>query len=62
MAIKNDIWKLHPKIDGLVCCKTVVVSNYNSNLRFYGDANKLKKLQKFLVAHSSDMQATEEYI
>ena len=32
MAIKNDIWKLNPKIDGLVCCKTVVGSNYNLNL------------------------------
>ena len=32
MVIKNDIWKLNPKIDGLVCCKTVVGSNYNLNL------------------------------
>ena len=32
MAIKNDTWKLNPKIDGLVCCKTVVGSNYNLNL------------------------------
>ena len=55
MAIKNDTWKLHPKIDGLVCFKTVVVSNYNSNPRFYGDANKLTKMQKLLVAHCSDM-------
>ena len=26
MEIKGDIWKLNPKIDGLVCYKAAVVS------------------------------------
>ena len=42
MEIKGDIWKLNPKIDGLVCCKAAVVSlPLKINQTLFWDLSKL---------------------
>ena len=39
MAIRDDIWKLNTKVDGLVCCKAAVVKKISKPILEFKQIN-----------------------